>query len=152
MKRCLVLLGLLGCSSAEDRWTSATRSINGELRALRPTAHAIASGATREDPTSVRAMILVCSSMDSALNRIITTRESFRVLATEPGGPHSYPTDVHDRARHLVVDRFDMCEGDDWRCRNWCVRSWKALVDAVEVLRGHAAKHGAHLESLSYPP
>jgi len=150
MKYALLLLLLVGaCSSSDSGWESAARRINGELAALRPTVHAIAEIATKDDPASVRAVVGMCASMDIALERIAKTHLAFHALDHEPGGPHQYMTDVPDHARWLIQDRYDFCRGDDWRCRDWCVKSWKGLAESVDALQARAAKHGVYLESLT---
>lgn len=142
------LLCLAACSSNETRWESAVRHLNGELVALRPTAQAITAITSKNDPASVRAVVGMCASVDLALERVAKTRQTFHEL-DDPGGPHRYMTDVADHARWLTQDRFDVCKGDDWRCRDWCVTTWRGFAESVDVLREKAAKHGAHLESLT---
>lgn len=149
MKKAILLLLVAACSSTENQWESAVRRINGDLSALRPTARAIASIASNDDPASVRAVIGMCASMDSSLRRIAETRQTFHALDREPGGPHHYMTDVADHARWLVERRYDLCQGDDWRCRDWCVKTWSGLAASVNVLRDRAETHGVSLESLT---
>lgn len=152
MKHCVLLLVsiLSACSSNEERdWEVATSRINGELSALRPTVRAINALALKEDPTSVRALVGICTSVDASLERIADTHLAFHALDREPSGPHAYMTAVPDNARWLVQHRRDMCRGDDWRCRDWCVKRWRALSESVDALRERAAKHGAHVESLT---
>lgn len=150
MRSVLILWLVTACSSSETEWDGVARQLAGELRAVRPTARAIAAAAHRDDPASVRAVVGMCASVDSALERIASTRARLHALDREPGGPHLYMEAVPNRARALREHRDEVCEGDDWRCRDWCVRTWAELADAVDVLRTHAATHGARLETLSW--
>jgi hypothetical protein len=145
--RFLIML-LIGCSSQESHWQSVSLRLNGELVALRPTAGAISANASNNDVATVRALVAMCTSVDSSLKRITSLYTELHELDDEPGGPHSYMTNVPDNARWLVEHRNGICDGDDWRCRDWCVERWKALATSVRELDAHASTHGAHLERL----
>lgn len=142
------LLLTLGVACRTNEWDAAVQRINAPIAALRPTAHAIAKLAGRNDPGAVRAVIELCGGVDLPLQKIADTHLAFHALDTEPRGPDSFITDVPTHARWLLQRRYGMCQRSIWRCRDWCVESWRDLASSVDVLRREAAKHDAHLESL----
>lgn len=142
----MIVLLALGCACRTNEWEAAVQRINPPIAALRPTVHAIAKLAKRNDPGAVRAVVRMCASMDVPLQAIADTNLTFHALDTEP--PFWIITGVHDHARWLIHDRYGMCQRSIWRCRDWCVESWRDLANSVDVLRREAAKHDTHLESL----
>jgi hypothetical protein len=148
MRMAIFLIAAASCSKVDAGWEEAARKVNGDLAALRPTSLAIEAIANRDDSASVQAVVGMCSSMDHALRRLASTEQMFHRLDRESGGPHAYMTNVPSHADWIADRRIQWCPRDLWRCRDYCVETWRGLADSVDVLRKHAAKHGAHLESL----